>query len=208
MGVSDSRGQELHDGALVVNPHIESPRHLHAVGEPAALELLGQRELQELGFDDIAAAVAHEHVRNRALQHQAALPRSEDVIVEQPAGAEMLFDDLKRNFRRDVTVMHPRHPGGLHFDHGIRERVAGGAGAEQSGSEFALLQRFLEHGERRFGAGGDAARVELDANPFRRIDRRLGGEGFEILASERFHAAVSFFVRRAAIWPAISAGLV
>src|SRR5271165_1619412 len=65
----------------------------------------------------------------------------------------------------------------------------------------------LECGKHRLGAGRDAARVELDADPLGGVRRGPGGEVAEILAAERFHAAFSFRAFSPATWLASSEDL-
>ena len=74
VGVGHARGQKLHGHALVVDAHVEGAHHLHLVLQVAALELLDQGELEELGLVALlGAGVLDQNHRGGAVEGQGAV---------------------------------------------------------------------------------------------------------------------------------------
>ncbi|OQB89823.1 MAG: hypothetical protein BWX86_02362 [Verrucomicrobia bacterium ADurb.Bin122] len=112
IGVGHACGQEGHHHALVVHAEIEGTHHLHLIGEPAALQLLDEGELEKLRLRLAHAGVEHEQVRDRRREFRRPAGGSDHMVVDEAAGLKVRGDDLRRHVRLHAAVEHWRQTGG------------------------------------------------------------------------------------------------
>jgi hypothetical protein len=149
--------------------------------------------------------IPNQDVRHRLIEREPALARGDDAIDRAAAGPRDVFPAGPNERGRDAPIAHPRHAGAAHFHDGIGKRIADRTRPLQHDARANTGERVAERGKTS-SARGDAARVELHANPLRRISFRSRGQRFEILAREGVHAAAFRCLDRRD-QPATSAGL-